>query len=50
MVESGGHAELVEGDGPFARLWSAWHEDRPSHAEAPSPIIPAQQLPPCAAR
>lgn len=32
VVESGGHAELVKGDGPFARLWSAWHEDRPAPA------------------
>ena len=28
IVEAGGHAELVEGNGPFARLWSAWHGDR----------------------
>lgn len=30
VVESGRHAELVQGDGPFSRLWSAWHDDRPA--------------------
>jgi ATP-binding cassette subfamily C protein len=28
IVESGRHAELVRGEGPFARLWEAWHRDR----------------------
>lgn len=28
IVESGPHAELLEGEGSFARLWEAWHRDR----------------------
>jgi ABC-type multidrug transport system fused ATPase/permease subunit len=28
LAESGRPAELLRTDGPFARLWEAWHRDR----------------------
>ena len=32
IVEAGRHAELLRGEGPFARLWEAWHRDREERA------------------